>query len=99
MWIAGTNELGDMDVDCDGSTAFSGGLCGNDPSGQSQTAFMDTVKKYGIKDLDANVHGYVVLGNDGGSPSFDPQTFGIEPLSVVVVVCGGKIVRLYQFPS
>lgn len=90
MWIAGNGQLADMDIDCDGANN-SAGLCANDPSGQGQTAFMDTVKNYGISDLNSNIHGYVVLGNEGSSPSFDPQSYGIKPLSVVVVVCNGQI--------
>ncbi|KAL7274984.1 hypothetical protein RUND412_002097 [Rhizina undulata] len=90
VWIAGPDSLSDMDVDCDGAKN-KGGKCSNDPSGQSETAFKDEVKKFGIEDLDANVHGYVVFGNEGGSPSFDPQSVGVEPLSVIVVVCGKKM--------
>lgn len=40
-------------ADCDGANN-SAGLCANDPSGQGQTAFMDTVKNYGISDLNSN---------------------------------------------
>ena len=78
-----------MDVDCDGANN-TGGDCANDPSGQSQTAFMDSLPQYGINDLDANVHPYVVFGNAG----FDPQSFGMEPLSVMAVVCNNQLVRL-----
>jgi chitosanase len=42
--------------------------------------------------LNAKVHTYVVFGNDGTSPSFDPQEHGIESLSVMAVVCGDKLV-------
>ncbi|KAF2502450.1 glycoside hydrolase family 75 protein [Lophium mytilinum] len=79
-----------MDIDCDGANA-SEGLCDNDPTGQSMTAFMDQVAEFGISDLDAHIHTYVVLGNEGATPSFDPQSVGIEPLSVVAVVCNGKM--------
>ncbi|KAH7062263.1 putative fungal chitosanase [Macrophomina phaseolina] len=77
-----------MDVDCDGAN-LGAGDCANDPTGQSQTAFQDQVRARGIADLDANVHPYVVFGND--SPRFDPQEYGMRPLSVVAVVCGGKL--------
>lgn len=87
MWIAGPSSLADMDVDCDGANR-SGGKCANDPSGQSMTSFMDELPAFGIPDLDANVHSYVVLGTN----NFDPQSFGIQSLSVVAVVCGGKLV-------
>ncbi|KAF5680531.1 chitosanase [Fusarium denticulatum] len=79
-----------MDIDCDGANNHAG-ACSNDPSGQGETAFKDTVKQYGIPDLDANVHPYVVFGNDGASPSFDPAQHGIKPLSVMAVVCNGQV--------
>ena len=44
------------------------------------------------------VHTYVVFGNQQTHPSFHPRNFGIEPLSVMAVVCGKKLVsfpRLY----
>ncbi|KAF2650710.1 glycoside hydrolase family 75 protein [Lophiostoma macrostomum CBS 122681] len=86
----------DMDIDCDGLNADQGD-CNNDPSGQSQTAFQDQVQAFGISDLDAHIHTYVVLGNDNsadggdGGVSFDPQSVGIKPLSVVAVVCDGQL--------
>lgn len=80
-----------MDIDCDGANR-TGGACANDPSGQGETAFKDTVKSYGIPDLDANVHPYIVFGNDGSNPSFNPQAHGIKPLSVMAVVCNGQLV-------
>ncbi|KKK16948.1 hypothetical protein ARAM_003763 [Aspergillus rambellii] len=76
----------DMDIDCDG-TDDSGGDCGNDPSGQGQTAFQSQLGDYGISDLNAKVHPYVVFGN----ANFDPQEYGMEPLSVMAVVCGGQL--------
>jgi hypothetical protein len=81
-----------LDIDCDGANN-SAGACANDPSGQGQTAFKDTVKGYGIKDLDANLHPYVVFGNEGSSPSFNPQSKGLKPLSVMAVVCNNQVVR------
>ncbi|BGP11477.1 hypothetical protein JCM10049v2_007384 [Rhodotorula toruloides] len=68
-----------MDVDCDGSNKK--GPCSNDGSFQGQTAFQD---KSG-KDIDAQ---YVVIDQD---KDFDPTKFGVQPLSVVAVVCGGKL--------
>lgn len=80
-----------MDIDCDGANNSAGG-CSNDPSGQGETAFKDTVKTYGIPDLDANIHPYVVFGNEGASPSFNPQSKGMKPLSVMAVVCNNQVV-------
>ncbi|KAF4338636.1 chitosanase [Fusarium beomiforme] len=91
IFLKGSNgNYDNMDVDCDGANRQEGG-CANDPSGQSMTSFMDTVKTYGIPDLDANVHPYVVFGNEGAWPSFNPQKYGIKPLSVVAVVCNGEV--------
>lgn len=80
-----------MDTDCDGANN-SAGDCANDPTGQGQTSFVDTVSTFGIPDLDANLHSYVVLGNEGASPAFDPQSAGVQPLSVVAVVCNNQVV-------
>lgn len=92
---ANGGQYADMDVDCDGAN-LGAGDCANDPTGQSQTAFQWIVAdKYGIDDLDANVHPYVVFGND--DPAFDPQQHGMEPLSVMAVVCGGQLVCFIVF--
>ncbi|KAL7972228.1 glycoside hydrolase family 75 protein [Trichoderma sp. SZMC 28014] len=79
-----------MDIDCDGANN-SAGACSNDPSGQGETAFKDTVQSYGIDDLDANIHPYVVFGNEGANPSFSPEQFGMQPLSVMAVVCNNQV--------
>ncbi|KAL7952688.1 chitosanase [Trichoderma compactum] len=79
-----------LDIDCDGANN-SAGACANDPSGQSETAFKDTVRTFGISDLDANIHPYVVFGNSGSSPSFNPQSSGMQPLSVMAVVCNNQV--------
>jgi chitosanase len=80
-----------MDIDCDGVNR-SAGACANDQTGQDQTAFMDTVKTFGIPDLDANVHPYVVFGNAEAVPSFVPQDHDIKPLSVMAVICNDQVV-------
>ncbi|KAF2727200.1 fungal chitosanase [Polyplosphaeria fusca] len=87
----------DMDIDCDGASVQQG-ACSNDGTGQGITAFQDQVKKFGINDLDSQIHTFVVLGNDnsasegnGGTP-FDPaQSANIKPLSVVAVVCNNQL--------
>lgn len=78
-----------MDVDCDGLND-KGGDCGSDETGQGETAFKDQLSQYGIQDLDANVHPYVVFGNT----NFDPQQYGMEPLSIMAVVCNNQVVSL-----
>jgi chitosanase len=77
-------QLGDMDVDCDGSSDCGGKS--NDY--QSGTAFDDELSsdRYGITSLDAEVHPYVVLG----TCDVDVSKY-IQPLSVVAVVCGGAL--------
>lgn len=88
-----------MDIDCDGiqNGPANDGRCGSSSDTQSQTSFQDTVKGYGTgqKDLDAFIHPYVVFGNDGSKPNwpkFDPQSVGVQPLSVMAVVCNNKLV-------
>lgn len=79
-----------MDVDCDGADR-SAGRCAADTSGQDQTSFKTTAKKYNIPDLNASIHSYVVFGNEGAKPSFDPRKAGMEPLSVMAVVCNNQL--------
>jgi hypothetical protein len=92
-------QYADMDIDCDGAND-KGGKCANDPSGQGITAFQDRVQGYGkgISDLDSNVHPYVVYGNSGSSPTFDPAKNGIEPVSVMAVVCNSQLVCNHTMP-
>ncbi|KAF2123123.1 chitosanase [Lophiotrema nucula] len=81
----------DMDIDCDGLNADQGD-CHNDPTGQSITAFQDEVSQFGIKDLDAHIHTYVVFGNEGDNPSFSPtDAADIQHLSVVAVLCNNQL--------
>ncbi|WP_404926247.1 glycoside hydrolase family 75 protein, partial [Phocaeicola vulgatus] len=82
VFLKGENEYDNLDIDCDGANN-SAGDCANDPTGQGQTAFKDTVQSFGIEDLDANLHSYVVFGNEGADPSFSPQEHGVEPLSIM----------------
>ncbi len=90
-----------MDVDCDGAQGgpADDGKCstGRSPDYQDMTAFQDAVQGYnaGIKDLNAYVHPYVVFGNTGGKrgwKTFDPTKYGVQPLSVVAVVCNDRLV-------
>ncbi|KAJ3511709.1 hypothetical protein NM208_g15399 [Fusarium decemcellulare] len=86
IFLKSNGAYDNMDIDCDGANNAAGD-CANDPSGQGQTSFVDTVKKFGIKDLDANLHSYVVFGTN----SFDPQKHGLKPLSVMAVVCNNQV--------
>ncbi|KAI9780967.1 MAG: hypothetical protein M1839_006406 [Geoglossum umbratile] len=87
-------QYDNMDIDCDGINR-SAGKCGNDRSGQGQTSFGSLVRGVSngaAKELDANLVPYVVFGNQDARPSFDPQRFGMRPLSVMAVVCGDRLI-------
>lgn len=86
-------QYANMDIDCDGANRKSG-KCANDPTGQGTTAFQSEVQalNVGLKDLDSNLHPYVVFGNEEHSPEFKPKDHGMEPLSVMAVVCNNQVV-------
>lgn len=98
MYLQGTNgNLVNMDIDCDGALGTGDGSCDSSQDTQDETAFKDTITSYkaGIKDLNAYIHSYVVLGNEGsksGYVTFEPESVGVDPLSLVAVVCGNKMV-------
>ncbi|KAI1335849.1 glycoside hydrolase family 75 protein [Xylariaceae sp. FL0016] len=100
IYLQGTSgALADMDIDCDGTAGgpADDGRCGNSQDTQSGTSFQDTLAGYGkgVDNLDAKIHPYVVFGNVGSSANwntFDPQDHGIEPLSLMAVVCGDKLI-------
>ncbi|KAM0327181.1 hypothetical protein ACHAQA_006313 [Verticillium albo-atrum] len=91
-------QLVNMDIDCDGlqDGPADDGRCRSSDDTQSQTSFQWDVDNYGAgqEDLDANVHPYVVFGNEGTKkdwPTFDPKEHGIEPLSIMAVVCNNSL--------
>lgn len=95
MFIKGKSQFANMDIDCDGAQGGGDGRCGSSTDTQGETAFKDTVKSYGISDLNANIHPYIVFGNEGSKPgytTFSPQDHGVQPLSVMAVVCGNKLI-------
>lgn len=103
LYIHGNNNLfTNMDIDCDGDQSDQGdGRCGNSDDTQSETAFKDTVQDYSkiagneVSDLNANFIPYVVFGNEGtksGYTTFDPTNYSVQPLSVMAVVCGDKMI-------
>ncbi|PGH23891.1 hypothetical protein AJ80_02140, partial [Polytolypa hystricis UAMH7299] len=86
-------ELTNMDIDCHGSQTDGDGRCAGSSDTKPQTSFKTSVQGFGISDLNTYIHPYVVLGNEGNySPTFEPETAGVQPLSVVAVVCGEKLV-------
>ncbi|KFG78797.1 chitosanase [Metarhizium anisopliae] len=100
IYLQGKNgQLVNMDIDCDGIQhgPADDGRCGSSGDTQSVTSFADTLRGYGTgqRDLDANAHPYVVFGNTGsrkGFANFDPRKYGVEPLSVMAVVCNNKLI-------
>lgn len=100
MYLQGTGgNLVNMDIDCDGALGTGDGSCDSSEDTQGETSFKDTVVSYkkGIKDLNAYVHSFVVLGNEGsksGYVTFDPTSVNVQPLSIVAVVCGNQMVSI-----
>lgn len=94
----GNGKLANMDIDCDGRIDRNDdGRCGNDHSTQSTTAMKRYVAAYknSVADLNPFVHDYVVFGNTGEKPgwiTFDPREYGMEPLSLMAVVCNNKLI-------
>ncbi|KAL8725037.1 MAG: hypothetical protein Q9166_007612 [cf. Caloplaca sp. 2 TL-2023] len=92
-----SSKLANMDIDCDGDLSNPvDGRCGSSTDTQEQTrwkAEVQTASNNKIEDLNANIHPYVVFGNerDDGGATFDPRSVGIKPLSVMAVVCGDKM--------
>src|SRR6266480_1122193 len=89
------SDLAPMQVDCDGNQKGLTPRCGHSKDIQPQTAFQSHAQAFGIPDLRADIHPYVVLGNEGSAPgftTFDPRSYNVEPLSVVAVVCNGKLI-------
>ncbi|KAH8880888.1 fungal chitosanase [Thozetella sp. PMI_491] len=99
IYLQGTDGLFvNMDVDCDGVQGGEGddGRCGSSTDTQAVTSFRPEIRGYnqGVTDLNSNVHSYVVFGNEGTKANwstYDPKSSGIEPLSVMAVVCGNKM--------
>ena len=95
---ANGGQYDNMDVDCDGAIVKNDdGRCDNSHSTQGVTAMKESVAALtdDVTDLNPFVHDYVVFGNSGdelGWVTFDPQEYGMEPLSMMAVVCGDKLV-------
>lgn len=90
-------QLANMDIDCDVQQGGAGDdVRHSSQDTQSETSFKDMVANYGagVKDLNAKIHPYVVFGNDGTLPSFDPKKHSIQPLSVIAVICGDQLINL-----
>ncbi|GAA5905249.1 hypothetical protein JCM6882_003726 [Rhodosporidiobolus microsporus] len=70
-----------MDSCCDGAPAGTTGVCETDPSYLPETAYTDADDN----PYDAMKIQYVVINMEDG---FDATKFGVQPRSVVAVVCG-----------
>ncbi|KAI5462768.1 family 75 glycoside hydrolase [Mariannaea sp. PMI_226] len=102
VYLQGTNnDLVNMDIDCDGIQGgpADDGRCGKSLDTQSGTSFMGVLASFapGLGNLDANAIPYVVFGNFKNNAgdnykAFDPQQYGVEPLSVMAVVCNNQLV-------
>ena len=93
FFLSGDNGFVNMDIDCDGQNVEGDGRCGGSDDTQYQTAFKSEVQEFGIPDLNTYVHPYVVLGNQGDyDPTFEPRDYDVQPLSLVAVVCGDKLI-------
>lgn len=86
------DQLANMDIDCDGDQASPDPRCLGSSDTQGATTWKPQVQqRSNVSDLNASIHPYVVLGNSG-AVGFDPQHYGVHPLSVVAVVCGGQLI-------
>ncbi|KAI1842026.1 hypothetical protein JX265_001334 [Neoarthrinium moseri] len=95
IYIQGTNgALADMDVDCDGDDSPSGDRrCESAEEREPETSFQDIIRGYKkeITELNSVRHSWVVLGNVGRKPKFNPKQYGVLPLSIVAVVCNNQL--------
>lgn len=97
----------DVDCDGAYNATTDDGRCSSSTDTQSITSFQDIIVSYGfdsLSDIDANVHPYVVFGNVAGGyatsdnnsrdsyAEYDPMSDGIVPLSLMAVVCNGRLV-------
>ncbi|KAI8299777.1 Endo-chitosanase [Colletotrichum sp. SAR11_240] len=87
-------QLTNMDIDCDGAQTSGDGRCASSTDTQSQTTFKSRLSSWGNGDLNSYIHPYVVFGNEGSKPNwpnFDPKEYGVEPLSVMAIVCNNQL--------
>lgn len=90
-----------MDIDCNGGPSSLGGPCEKSTDDQPLTYFREILQSYHRTqrdDLDADVHSFVTFGNyianvgTHGYKVYDPRSIGIEPYSIMAVICGDKLV-------
>ncbi|KAJ2983003.1 hypothetical protein NQ176_g1009 [Zarea fungicola] len=97
VYLQGTGgSLVNMDINCNGGPRDGDGSCDKSTDNQPLTYFREISESYNNgSDLNAYVHPFVTFGNYGTKrsyPTFDPRSVGIEPYSIMAVVCGDKLV-------
>lgn len=104
VYLQGPSKFSDMDVDCDGAQGGpqDDGRCDASTDTQATTAIKWVIEGYdiGISDLNPHEHSFVVFGNSGSKPgwkTFSPRDVGVEPASLMAVVCGDQMVFLPPF--
>ncbi|KAJ2970506.1 hypothetical protein NQ176_g8153 [Zarea fungicola] len=100
VYLQGTGgSLANMDINCSGYNYDPYGgqsWCDDGLDSLRWTRFDDIVARYqnGGPGLSPYIHSFITFGNFGtkkGYVPFDPQSVGIEPLSIMAVVCGDKL--------
>ncbi|KIW02779.1 uncharacterized protein PV09_05841 [Verruconis gallopava] len=99
IYIHTGSDFASMSVDCNGDQSDRGdGRCGSAQESYHQTYWKDIVEFYSkgkVFDVNTNFIPYVEFGNyapEASGTKFDPTQWGIQPLSVMAVICGDKIV-------
>lgn len=99
VYLQGPNKFSNLDVDCDGAQGGpqDDGRCDASTDTQDTTSIKWILDQYdvGISDLNPHEHSYVVFGNSGTKPgwkTFNPRDAGVEPASLMAVVCGDQMV-------
>lgn len=102
IYLQGTGgDLANMDISCHGSfMQHADGSCDTSHDTNYPTRFYNIVESYGkgVWDLNPYVHSFVIFGNYGNKKdfvTFDPQSIGIEPYSLMAIVCGDQLVTYY----
>ncbi|EHK46099.1 hypothetical protein TRIATDRAFT_197013 [Trichoderma atroviride IMI 206040] len=83
-----SGDYDNMNMDCDGANNSAGRYSNLGRRNRVKRPSRATVSP----NLNANVHTQVVFGNEGASPSFNPQSKVMEPLSVTAIECNNEVV-------
>ncbi|TQV96061.1 hypothetical protein V2A60_003491 [Cordyceps javanica] len=101
VYLPGPGKFSDMDVDCEGAQGGpqDGGRCDAFTDTQETTALKWVIEGYdvGVRDLSPHEHGLLVFGNPGtkpGSETFSPRDVGVEPASLMAVICRYQLIYM-----